>query len=381
MKTARPATRSAAFAGVLSACLLVPAALAPAADARPRPITGQLARPGVTVVALAAHGNVRTKRAKPKFSLVPPAPTVTLQLRDRRGAYLGPVVVRGRGGRVTLGVRAGAKLGPIKLLKGYARVVRPLSRRASDGAWTARARRGVPLGVGSLGWVRGRAHGSFSPGRDPDRDGIPDKFDVDDDGDLLLDARERGGAGRLEAERVRATLPLGACPAAVCSGNITDDLSDADRADVALVVATLAALLAAASLAVQLLASRRWRRRRVVVEVRLGLPIYRQGGGDWSVFVEVFNQTEHPVRWMSAALELADGRRLYLMQNPPGGELPVVLAPHESHQTWIPCRDLEHAGLDLTEPVVAAVKLDTGEIVQSPRRRLISRSAAKRRRN
>jgi hypothetical protein len=365
---------------VLSACLLVPAAWAPAANARLRPITGQLDRAGVTVVALAAHGNVRAARAKPKFSLVPPAKTVTLQLRDRRGAYLGPIVLRGRGGRVTLGVRAGAKLGRIKILKGYGRVARPLSRRASDGAVTARARRGVPLGVGTLGWVRGRAHGAAAPGRDSDRDGIPDKFDVDDDGDLLLDARERrGAAGRLEADRVRATLPLGACPAAVCSGHITDDLSDADRADVALVVAILAALLAAASLTVQLLAARRWRRQRVVVEVRLGLPIYRQGGGDWSVFVEVFNQTEHPVRWVSAALELADGRRLYLMQNPPGGELPVVLAPRESHQTWIACRDLEHAGLDLTEPVVGTVKLDTGEIVRSPRRRLVSRSAAKRR--
>ena len=58
------------------------------------------------------------------------------------------------------------------------------------------------------------------------------------------------------------------------------------------------------------------------VDVRLGLPIYHQGGGSWAVFIEVLNSTDHPVRWVSAALELKDGRRLYLMKQPPGGELP-----------------------------------------------------------
>jgi hypothetical protein len=382
MRKARPATRSAALAGVLSACLLLPVLIsAPSASAAPRPITGKLDRRGWTVVALAPGGKVRRVRAKPGFALVPPGPVVTLQLRNRRGDYAGPIVVRGRGGRVRLGVRAGAKLGRIEVRDGYARTARNVSRRASDGRISARARRGVPVGVGALGWVRGRAHGPRGPGHDPDRDGIPSRFDVDDDGDLVLDARERGrSSGGLAAGGVPALLPLAACPASVCSGTITGDISDADTADVALVVAIAAAVLAAASLLAQLLAARGRRKRRVVVEVRLGLPIHRQGGGDWSVFVEVFNHTDHPVRWVSAALELNDGRRLYLMQNPPGGELPAVLAPHESHQTWIPTRELEAAGLDLTDPVVATAKLDTGETIASPRRRLVSRAAAKRRR-
>jgi hypothetical protein len=229
---------------------------------------------------------------------------------------------------------------------------------------TARARGGKPIGAGSLGWVPGRAHGRSAPGTDPDADGIPNKFDVDDDGDLVLDTDERPAAAR---------------PAAPARGRGgTEDESDSDRADAALVVAIAAAVFAAASLAWQLLAVRRRRRRRVEVDVRLGLPIYPQGGGDWSVFVEVRNGTDHPVRWVASALELGDGRRLYLMHQPSGGELPAVLQPHDSHQTWAPCRILEQGGLELTEPVVGTAKLDSGEVVRSARRRLVSRSARKR---
>jgi hypothetical protein len=330
-------------------------------------------------VALAPHGDVTQVRARPRFKLVPPAGTVTLQLRDRNGAYAGPVVVESRRGRVTLGVRAGTNLGLIRVRDGYARVVRHLPPRAVAGKVTARALHGAPLGAGSFGWVRSRQRGPHAPGRDPDRDGIPDKFDVDDNGNLVIDTREPGPkARRAQPKQIPAALSLSACPAIVCSGRISVGLSDADRADVALVVAAVAALLALMSLALQLLASRHSRTQRVEVDVRLGLPIYQQGGGSWAVFIEVVNRTDHPVRWVSTALELADGRRLYLMQQPPGGELPAVLQPHDSHQTWAPCQELERAGLDLSDPVVAMAKLDTGEILRSPRRRLVSRSIKKR---
>jgi hypothetical protein len=375
MKPLGQAIRSAALAGVLGACLLLPAA----AQAALKPISGELDRRGLTVVALAPHGDVTEARARPRFKLVPPAQAVTLQLRDRNGRYAGPVVIEGRGGSVTLGVRAGTNLGLIQVHNGYARVARRLPPRAVDRATTARARHGVPLGVGTFGWVRGRNRGPHAPGRDPDRDGIPDKFDIDDNGNLVIDTHERGAAGRrAQPRQIPPGLSLGSCPAMVCSGRISTDLSNADRADVALVVAIAAAVLALTSLALQLLASRRRRRQRVEVDVRLGLPIYQQGGGNWAIFVEVVNNTDHPVRWVSAALELADGRRLYLMQQPPGGELPAILQPHDSHQTWTPTQELERAGLELSEPVVATAKLDTGEILRSPRRRLISRSARKR---
>jgi hypothetical protein len=379
MKEQRPAISSVALAGVLGVCLCFCLLLPASSPGAPlQPISGKLDRRGIVVVALAPHGRVVTARARPGFRLVPPAPVVTLQLRGRRGAYLGPVVVGGSRGRVTLGVRAGAKIGRIAVHDAYARAARKLPRRAVDARVTARARRGIPLGAGALGWVRGRAHGPRGPGHDSDRDGIPNKFDVDDDGDLVLDFREHRAAPGRTLARAPAALTLGVCPAAVCSGSISSDLSDADRADVALIVAIAAAVLAAASLAMQLLTRRRSRKRRVEVDVRLGLPIYQQGGGDWAVFIEVLNHTDHPVRWVSAALELADGRRLYLMQQPPGGELPAVLQPHDSHQTWAPCRELERAGFDLAQHVVGIAKLDSGETLRSPSRRLVSKAAARR---
>ncbi len=380
MNRSRPATASSAALAAIVACLVVPLLLpAAGASARVRPITGVLDRPGVTVVALAVHGGVAEAPAKPRFRLVPPGRFVTLHLRARNGAYLGPVVARGRGARVVVGVRAGARPGHIDVLDGYGRARHAPAPRALDPGRFARAREGVPVGAGSLGWVQGRAKGPRGPGRDRDRDGVPDKFDVDDDGDLVLDVREKGARSPSPPPAtVFAALPLGACPETICSGNIRVSLSATDRADLALAVAIVAALLAATSLGWQLLSVRRWRRQRVLVDVRLGLPIYQQGGGDWSVFIEVTNGTDHPVRWVSAALELADGRRLYLMQQPPGGELPAVLQPHESHQTWTRCRELELGGLDITEPIVGIAKLDTGELVRSRQVRLLSRSAAKR---
>jgi hypothetical protein len=371
MKPERPAIRSATLAGALCAslwvcvcvCLLAPA---PAPAARLAPITGKLDRAGLTVIALTADGAVSRARARPRFRIVPSAETVTLHIRDRTGTYLGPVVVAGRDGSVTLGVRAGARLGRIDVRNGYARVSGHPGRSAVGRSVTARARRGRPVGAGSLGWVPGRARGRSAPGTDPDRDGIPNRFDVDDDGDLVLDGRDRTAAGGTD-------VPASGAASAAAS----DRESDSDRADAALIVAIAAAALALAALLWHLLEAR-GRRRRVEVEVRLGLPIYPQGGGDWSVFVEVRNGTDHPVRWVSAALELRDGRRLYLMHQPSGGELPAVLQPHDSHQTWAPCRILEHGGLGLTEAVVGTAKLDSGDVLRSKRRRLVSRSAEKR---
>ena len=59
----------------------------------------------------------------------------------------------------------------------------------------ARARGGVPIGVGVLGRVRSPAAGPAGAGRDRDLDGIPGRYDVDDDGDLVLDVREQALRG------------------------------------------------------------------------------------------------------------------------------------------------------------------------------------------
>jgi hypothetical protein len=189
------------------------------------------------------------------------------------------------------------------------------------------------------------------------------------------EAKARLGHGQ---KRLGGALSLTACPASLCGGRLDVGTTSIGKLDATFVIAIVAAVLALTSLLLQVGAVVRRRHRRVEVELRLGLPIYKEGGGDWAVFVEVTNHTDQPVRWVSAELELSDGRRLYLMQYPPGGELPVVLQPHDSHQTWTRCRDLERSGLDLTQPIVAAARLDTGEVVRSARRRLLSRSVAER---
>ena len=369
----RPASGVPALTLALVLCLLATAA---PAEGRAR-IQGQLDRAGYTVVALAPNGKARNARGG-RFALVPPAKVVTLQIRDRSGDYVGPLVAEGKGGRVVVGVRAGAKLGKIRVFASYARPVRRPPAKWLDTGRTALARHGVPIGAGVRGLVRSLGHGGVGPGHDQDGDGIPGAFDVDDDGDLVLDVNEGKAPLGHGQKRPGGGLALSACPASLCAGRLDVGTTSVGKLDAAFVISIVAAVLAATSLLLQLGMAYRRRHRRAEVELRLGLPIYKEGGGDWAVFVEVTNHTDQPVRWVSAELELSDGRRLYLMQYPPGGELPVVLQPQESHQTWTRCSDLERSGLDLTQPIVAAARLDTGEVLRSPRHRLLSRSLAER---
>jgi hypothetical protein len=160
----------------------------------------------------------------------------------------------------------------------------------------------------------------------------------------------------------------------VCSGRIALGAGGLDDVDTEVWLALAAALLAIASLAWQLGSSMGRRRSgRIHVEARLGLPVYSQGGGRWAIFIEVTNETDHPVRWVSASLELHDSRTLYLMDHPPAGALPAVIQPSDSHHTWVDCAEVERQGVDLHEPVVAVAKMATGEVHRSARRRLVGR--------
>src|SRR4051812_2846453 len=90
------------------------------AVAAPKRITGTLSAPGYTVIAVAENGKgkaAKATRTSRRFSIVPPAQRVTLHLRGRDGVYVGPVVVdKSRNGkRAVLGVKAGAKLGAVKV--------------------------------------------------------------------------------------------------------------------------------------------------------------------------------------------------------------------------------------------------------------------------
>jgi hypothetical protein len=174
-------------------------AAAPAAAALPA-IRGSLPI-GYSVIALARDGRSVTAFAGAggSFRIVPPARRVTLQLLTRGGQYGGPVVVGRRGrNRVIVGIRAGASLGRIRVGGGFGRTRRLLSLARDRGAF-AFAKRGRPRGAGRSGRVRlwpslGAAGAQGSErlraarrGGDTDLDGVPDAFDVDDDGDLRLD--------------------------------------------------------------------------------------------------------------------------------------------------------------------------------------------------
>jgi hypothetical protein len=81
--------------GSCAAILLALAVSLPAsAAAKLAPISGQLSKPGYTLIALADSGKASSVRVKhAKFKLRPPAKLVTLHLRAPDGVYAGPVVV------------------------------------------------------------------------------------------------------------------------------------------------------------------------------------------------------------------------------------------------------------------------------------------------
>ncbi|HZE04205.1 MAG TPA: hypothetical protein VE127_03210 [Solirubrobacteraceae bacterium] len=180
-----------------------------------KPIEGTLTKPGYTLIALADNGRASSVTVKGRrFKLRPPASEVTLQLRAPDGTYAGPVVAqakektekksatkakkKGKKKRVIVGFKAGAKLGKIKLHpgKGYAKVEKRLGEKWIDAKrWAQASSKGVPIGNGAnVGLVRSTAHASAADPADPDRDGVPNSLDVDDNGNLILDQLESGAS-------------------------------------------------------------------------------------------------------------------------------------------------------------------------------------------
>jgi hypothetical protein len=155
-----------------------------AAVAKPKAVSMKLSKAGYTVVAVDGTGRA-VKATGKRVKLRPPSAKYTLQLVDARGNYAGPIVVGGTGAKVVVGLRGGGSLGTVRVKRGYAVARAP--KKAQDTTRTARARKGVPVGARVLGRVAGKVAGRAGSGLDPDRDGVPGAFDVDDDGDLLLD--------------------------------------------------------------------------------------------------------------------------------------------------------------------------------------------------
>jgi hypothetical protein len=268
-------------ARIAASCLVALVALLAitvSAGAAPKPITGKLNARGYTVIALAETGvasTVRVTRGDGGFRLRPPALRVTLQLRAPNGTYAGPIVLaerkrarnevrraerevrqakrnvrrarrtgkglkKARGqlrkasrrlksarrllrrtrNSAIVGVKAGARLGGVRVRRGYAKLSKPLRKRWVDQSRFARARGEVPIGAGSFGRVRSTRVRRAAPG-DSDLDGIPDRLDIDDDGDLILDDADltsAAGAAQL-APSFGVLSQLGLPPSATVNAN------------------------------------------------------------------------------------------------------------------------------------------------------------------
>ncbi len=122
----------------------------------------------------------------------------SLQIVDDSGAYVGPILLGGKGTKVYATIKGGGSLalGAITLKNGYGTAIAPTGRYQTDAAYTVAARGGKPLGAGKIGRVRigngvSPLKGYNGQGRDADLDGIPGAFDTDDNGNLILDNVDR----------------------------------------------------------------------------------------------------------------------------------------------------------------------------------------------
>ena len=138
----------------------------------------------------------------------------SLQMADPNGAYAGPIALGGAASKVSTifsGKLASSKLkklsiGKVTLKAGFAQVSKTTTKSLGIAVSkaTTKAVRGKPIGAGQLGLVSTgsaanvRTFGigmASAAGSDEDLDGIPNAFDADDDGDLILDPSDPDSAG------------------------------------------------------------------------------------------------------------------------------------------------------------------------------------------
>jgi hypothetical protein len=123
----------------------------------------------------------------------------SLHLVRADGTYFGPVVLKASGAKAYEAAKGTADLdlGKVVLKRGYALVAKmPAGRCSTKPFATARAVNGRPIGAGKLGRVRtGEPMGYRGQGADLDRDGIIGAFDIDDNGNLILDNVDGTGRG------------------------------------------------------------------------------------------------------------------------------------------------------------------------------------------
>ena len=204
--------RSSLSLAAIAACApLALAFAAPAAQAaeptakkakRYAAVTATIPR-GYRMAAVCPNGKV-TMAGGRRVKLRPTCTTMTLHLITRKGVYRAPVVVgtRSSGRWAITGVRAGTSLGTLRVRRGVAKPTRAVSTSRTVASFKARARKGNPIGARKLGLVRSRPSGRNTPGTDYDKDGLPGVFDVDDNGNMILDNFDRSRPAPRRANQV-----------------------------------------------------------------------------------------------------------------------------------------------------------------------------------
>ncbi len=200
--TVRGFTFAMVLAVALPALLLVAAASpAPAAAAT---VSGTVkGGAGYRILLVQAKGTTRQMtitKASGAFSI----PGVklgnaSLQLVNADGSYYGPVVLKATSTKAYAFIKGAGnlKLGTVKLKAGYALTGKiKTGRYQTLAAYTAKAVKGKPIGVGKLGRVKtANPMGLRGAGADLDLDGVISAFDIDDNGNRIIDNTDRTRRG------------------------------------------------------------------------------------------------------------------------------------------------------------------------------------------
>lgn len=135
----------------------------------------------------------------------------------------------------------------------------------------------------------------------------------------------------------------------------------------ALLVAGYAAIVATLSLLWQIYLWQHRRRSHVEVSAQIALMGMTDGRSLQVMAISATNNSEHSVRITGAGVDLQDqsGAALHIIDPPPGSTVPGVVQPHDSGQTFVSQGEYEDRGISPYEPVVAWVRLATGELVKS----------------
>ena len=208
----------------IAVSLTIAAVLASTASASAATLSGTLSGgKGNTIVVVQSSGKGKKVliTAKSGAFKVPGVKLAgaTVQIVGDDGTYLGPVVLGGAKSKVyeTIKGTANLSLGTIKQKNGYAVTTAVASSRTyTTGAYTVAAKSGRPVGAGKFGRVKvgnGKSalKGYDGVGYDTDLDGVPNVFDIDDNGNLILDNVDRTGRTGILSRRAFARQAI--CPA------------------------------------------------------------------------------------------------------------------------------------------------------------------------